>query len=482
MASCSAHKQVFVYKRRRPDKTALYRLLQENLYTFYAEVAQASCGSTVPQYVRSEFDAYLRCGLLQYGFSRLSCSDSACSYEHLVAYSCKCRGVCGSCIARRMSQTAEHLIEHVMPAVPYRQWTVSYPKMLRAQLSHYPKLWSAVTTAALNKIFAWQKRQARKARIQNPLTGSVTFLQRFGSILQLSPHAHAWLPDGVFYLKENGALVFHVLAPPTTDDVERLLLQIAKKTLQLCDRDIQEPEDEQAVLAHLQSEAVCAKLRAVGPAIGPELSAFCEGFSLHAGLAVHKKERRKLRKLLRYGMRPPFANKRLAYTGPDDDVVLKLRKPFFTGETAVHFSPTEFISRLCAIIPPPYQNLAKYHGIFSSNHPQRPLLQPLLPNKPPIAAATIPPGDDDEAESDPIPEPFRPTWAQLLKSVFDLDMLICPRCQSKMRLVSSLTKPSSIRTYLTAIGENPDLPQLAPARAPPQLTFDDFDHCDDDDF
>ena len=42
----------------------------------------------------------MRCCLFQFGFSRLACSDADCSFEHLVAYSCKCRGVCGSCIAR----------------------------------------------------------------------------------------------------------------------------------------------------------------------------------------------------------------------------------------------------------------------------------------------------------------------------------------------------------------------------------------------
>jgi hypothetical protein len=480
VASCSSKKRVFVYKRRRPDKTALYRLLQENLNTFYAEVQEASDGFSLPAYVRSELDAYMRCGLLQFGFSRLACADQDCGFEHIVAYSCKCRGVCGSCIARRMTQTADHLEGHVLPAVPYRQWTVSYPKMLRALLSHHPRLWSAVTTCALNKIFAWQKRHARKAGIQNPLTGSVTFLQRFGSMLQCSPHAHAWLPDGVFYLKDSGDLAFHVLAPPTAEDVERLLFQIANKTLQLCDKDFDQPEDEQAVLAHLQTEAVKAKLRAVGPAVGPELSAFCEGFSLHAGLSVHKKERKKLKKLLRYGMRPPFANKRLSYTGPDDNVVLKLRKPFYTGETEVHFTPTDFIAHLAAIIPPPYQNLVRYHGLFSNNHAQRALLQTLLPKKP-LAPAVSPQQGEDDPEAEPIPEPFRPTWAQLLKSVFDLDMLVCPRCQGKMRLVASLTQSASIKTYLLAIGENPDPPQLAPARAPPQLTFDAFDPTDFDD-
>ena len=37
-----------------------------------------------------------------------------------------------------------------------------------------------------------------------------------GSILQLTPHAHSWIPDGVFYLDAGGELQLHRLVPPPT--------------------------------------------------------------------------------------------------------------------------------------------------------------------------------------------------------------------------------------------------------------------------
>ena len=37
------------------------------------------------KYVRSEFEAYLKCGRLEYGFLRVRCED--CHHEHLVAFS-----------------------------------------------------------------------------------------------------------------------------------------------------------------------------------------------------------------------------------------------------------------------------------------------------------------------------------------------------------------------------------------------------------
>ena len=69
-----------------------------------------------------EFEASLKCGRLEYGFLRVKCD--ACRHEKRVAFSCKRRGLCPSCGARRMSETAAHLVEHVLPEQPIRQYRV----------------------------------------------------------------------------------------------------------------------------------------------------------------------------------------------------------------------------------------------------------------------------------------------------------------------------------------------------------------------
>ena len=45
-----------------------------------------------------------------------------------MAFSCKGRGVCPSCNGRHMAKTAAHLVDHVIPPVPVRQWVISVPK------------------------------------------------------------------------------------------------------------------------------------------------------------------------------------------------------------------------------------------------------------------------------------------------------------------------------------------------------------------
>jgi hypothetical protein len=51
-----------------------------------------------------EFDAFLECGILAHGFLLLRCGD--CGHDKLLAFSCKRRGFCLSCGARRMAQSA----------------------------------------------------------------------------------------------------------------------------------------------------------------------------------------------------------------------------------------------------------------------------------------------------------------------------------------------------------------------------------------
>ncbi|WP_200820830.1 transposase zinc-binding domain-containing protein, partial [Pseudobacteriovorax antillogorgiicola] len=89
------------YKRRDPESTILYQVLQQNMDQFFQTVDSNPDQNSLPYFVRKEFEKFLSCGLLKHGFVRLKCSD--CSESLIVAFSCKCRGFCPSCAGRRMS-------------------------------------------------------------------------------------------------------------------------------------------------------------------------------------------------------------------------------------------------------------------------------------------------------------------------------------------------------------------------------------------
>jgi len=89
-----------------------------------SEPGRCESGRPLPEYVEQEFEAYLKCGRLEHGFLRVRCEE--CHAEKLVAFSCKRRGFCPSCGARRMAETAALLVDEVLPARPLRQWVLSH--------------------------------------------------------------------------------------------------------------------------------------------------------------------------------------------------------------------------------------------------------------------------------------------------------------------------------------------------------------------
>ncbi|MEZ5517131.1 MAG: transposase [Gammaproteobacteria bacterium] len=105
------------YQRHQPEKTLLYRIVEQHYPAFLAHLEAE--GRTLPEHVRQEFTDYLRCGRLEHGFLRVRCES--CNHEKLVAFSCKRRGFCPSCGARRMVESAALLVDEVLPARPLLQ-------------------------------------------------------------------------------------------------------------------------------------------------------------------------------------------------------------------------------------------------------------------------------------------------------------------------------------------------------------------------
>ncbi|MFZ7011130.1 transposase zinc-binding domain-containing protein, partial [Klebsiella pneumoniae] len=105
------------YERHQPDQTLLYQLVEQHYPAFKASLEAQ--GQHLPRYIQQEFNDLLQCGRLEYGFMRVRCED--CHHERLVAFSCKRRGFCPSCGARRMAESAALLIDEVFPKEPIRR-------------------------------------------------------------------------------------------------------------------------------------------------------------------------------------------------------------------------------------------------------------------------------------------------------------------------------------------------------------------------
>ena len=83
-----------------------------------------------------------------------------------------------------MAQTAAHLVDHVIPHVPVRQWVLSLPITLRLLLAAQPKLVTPVLQVVHRVITRFLLKQAG-VKADEADSGAVTLIQRFGSAANL---------------------------------------------------------------------------------------------------------------------------------------------------------------------------------------------------------------------------------------------------------------------------------------------------------
>jgi hypothetical protein len=183
-----------------------------------------------------------------------------------------------------------------------------------------------------------------------------------------------------------------------------------------------------------------------------------DGFTLHAATRAGGLDEQGREALLKYILRPAVAQERVT-RGPDGLVRIGLKKAFSDGTVAVDLDPLSLLSRLCAAVPPPRLHTVRYAGVLGSASKLRSRLCPKR-------ASTAPAPCVEDVADVPRRSPYRP-WAELLKRTFGFDVLACPRCEGRMRLLAMVTDPKSVARYLRALGEPTEAPARTPARGPP---------------
>lgn len=309
------------YTPRDPAADVLHGVVREHLQTFLAEAAHRRDGEGVPRFVEEEFHAFLACGFLAGGFARFRCVG--CKAERLVAFSCKGRGFCPSCGGRRMTERAAHLVDHVIPDVPVRQWVLTLPHRVRYLLAWRHDLCKAVVRMLLREVSRHLRTRARERGLRDVRGGAVAIVQRFGGALNLNVHIHALVLDGVFARGEDGRLRFHGARELDAADVADVLAAVTPGVQRLLAR--QDADDlgmsdafaeASPLLAGLAAASVQGRValggtpggrpRRVGqtsvdrgvPALGV-CHARWEGFDLHAAVPVPAGQRDRLERVCR---------------------------------------------------------------------------------------------------------------------------------------------------------------------------------------
>ena len=429
---------------------------------------------------------YLQCGVLAHGFLRLGCDT--CKHELLLAFSCKRRGFCPSCAGRRMAQTAAHLVERVIPWVPTRQWVVSVPIQLRYWMASSQDLTAMVHTIIRTTIGQYYVNKAvtRGFERANMQPGSVTFIQRFGSAINVNLHFHCVFLEGVYLDRTEAGLTprFVTGEPPTDADIAAVITKISHRVMRKLRQlgyleagldatvatDYDPLRDDAPELARTMAASVQQRIafgertgqqvRRIGAGFGSEgerpllsgaLCASVHGFSLHANTQVPAHRRDQLERLIRSTARGAVSLERLEQDA-NGDLVYTFTHPWSDGTTGIRLSPVELLEKLAALVPLPRVHLVRYGGCLASHSHLRGAIIPTPRQQ----------GIDEEATDTGSP---RWTWARLLKRVFALDMARCPWCQrGALRIIAAITHGEVIRKILQHLKLSADPPPIAPAR------------------
>ena len=227
-----------------------------------------------------------------------------------------------------MAETAAHLVDHVFPPLPVRQWGEKRPIVQwtiaalrtagqdvrtgpphqgrfqtakdnrpRRLLEREPRAVSAVLHILLRVVDGHLRRSSDAG--PDARFGAVSFIHRFGASLNRHVHYHCCVIDGVFEPDEEAgdipqSLRFLPAAELTPQALAAIAEQVRVRVLRWFARSgLIEPDDLREMLAWENS-----------------------GFSLDAAVRVGAHDRAGLERLLRYCARPPFALERLGRGAP----------------------------------------------------------------------------------------------------------------------------------------------------------------------
>ncbi len=401
------------YRPRRPAETPLYALLD----SLYETVKGAWEDLFERRYgfwrglLDGVFARSLDCVIFERGFARVRCPD--CAAESLLAFSCKGRGLCPSCGAKRAAEFAAFLKDEVVADVGRAQWVFTVPKLLRPYSIHHRQLLGPLCAAAWQTVRELMAVAAGEEKGFRP--GMVAVVQTFGDQLNLHPHVHAlvtrggWTADGAW-----------MPIPYVSASAAEALFR--HKVLRLLQREGLLDEDRTRLL----------------------LSWRHSGFSVHNSVTVPAGDRRALEALARYCLRNPVSLARLRWT-PGSETATYLPRGGHDDERAETLDALDFVARLLAHVPDPRRHLVHYYGAYSNVDPPLPLRcrPPRCPRLWPLFAG----------------------GAHLIRRVYEIDPLVCPRCPGVLRVVAFITEGRVVRHILDHLCASAR--RVTQGRAPP---------------
>ena len=248
--------------------------------------------------------------------------------------------------------------------------------------------------------------------------GGILVPQTFGGMANWNPHVHALITD-TCWDREGNAQPMPEIDPADIHGVEKLFAGLVFRML------LEEGMISKELVENMNSWKH-------------------SGFSVHCGKPIKACDADGRKTLSEYTSRAPFSLERMSFNENSKTVVYK-------GE---HFHPTlarsfgvkdplEWIARITSHIPRKGAKQIIYYGAYSQAWRGRERRQDFLPKVP---------TEEEPASSmkdrSSYSRRIRQLWAVLLKKVWDVDALKCPKCEGQMKVISVIEQPFVIRRIL----------------------------------
>jgi Putative transposase/Transposase zinc-binding domain len=407
------------YRPRDHAASPFFKIVRDHFDEFervYPERYQDRYGFWRPV-IRSSIDKFLKCGDLKEGFARVRCPD--CKEEFFVAFSCRQRSCCPSCDQKRSLLLAYRLNGEVLAEVPHRQWVFTIPKRLRVYFRYDRKLLGKLCRAAYDTVCDVFKLEIDGDSGVPAMIGAV---QTFGDLVHWHSHIHAIVPEGVF--TESGHFVHipdiwkHRAAEFWQERVFCLLLDVCK----------------------INAEVV-----------GNMRTWKHSGFSVDNSVRINAGDTAGMQRLIEYIARCPFSLGRMVSLTKDGKILYRAAHPNclpfpLSGDTSLLagiprnfevFDPLDFLAEVTQHIPNKGEHQIRYYGFYSNKSRGR-----REKDNTPIA-------EPGQTEPDtPFRRKCRITWAALIKAVYEVDPLKCPKCGGTMRIISFIEEAKVIEKIL----------------------------------
>lgn len=389
-----------VYRQRNPQNSPYYQCVEDHFETFemvYEDRFERQYGFFRP-YVKRVICRYLDCGILKNGFARVRCGD--CGHEYLLAFSCKRRHFCPSCHQKRVVEFGEWLCRKVVKAVPHRHVVFSIPKILRRYFLYDRKLLSELSLCGWEALKAFFTTGVRDSKA---VPGAVVAIQTFGDFLGFHPHLHILVSDGCFHA--NG--MFSVSPSVNTKALEKIFRYKVLKMLLAKDKI------KQDMITLLD------KWRHTG-------------FNVFVGPRILPRQEKSMENLARYIIRASFSHERMTYHREAGHVVYQSKD----GMRTKIFDALEWLAAMCSHVPNKGEQMARYYGYYSN-----------------VACGKRKKADADDKipcilEPELTDKAFRKNWARLIQKIYEVDPLICSKCQGQMRVIAFIHDQDVIRKIL----------------------------------